>query len=149
MTKTELEIRPYQAEDNAVLTVVWLDASRIAHDFLGAAKLTEQSKLVSDIYLPQAETWVACLDGKPVGFLGLMDNYIGGLFVSPDAQGRGIGQAMIAHGLKLKGTLTLDVYAKNLRTVAFYEKQGFVETDRRPTDKEGLPFEEISMSLSG
>jgi putative acetyltransferase len=149
MNRTELEIRPYRADDNAVLTTVWLDASRIAHDFLGEAKLKEQSKLVSEIYLPQAETWVACLNGEPVGFLGLLDNYIGGLFVSPEAQGRGIGQAMIAQGLKLKGSLTLDVYARNLRTVAFYEKQGFVETDRRPTDKEGLPFEEISMSLSG
>lgn len=148
MTTTKLEIRLYKAEDNALLTSVWLDASRIAHDFLGEEKLKEQSKMVSEMYLPQAETWVACLDGKPVGFLGLIDNYIGGLFVSPNAQGRGIGQALIAHGLNLKGSLTLDVYAKNLHTVAFYHKQGFVETDRRPTDKEGLPFEEISMSLS-
>ncbi len=148
MKNTKLEIRPYQVDDNTVLTAVWLDASRIAHDFLGEEKLTEQSKLVSDMYLPQAETWVACLEGKPVGFLGLIDTYIGGLFVSPDAQGRGIGQALIAHGQKQKGSLTLDVYAKNLRTVAFYQKQGFVETDRRPTDKDGLPFEEISMSLS-
>ncbi len=131
-----------------MLTAVWLDASRNAHAFLGEEKLTEQSRLVSDMYLPQAETWVACHDGKPVGFLGLIDTYIGGLFVSPDAQGRGIGQALIAHGLKLKGRLTLDAYAKNLRTVAFNQKQGFVETDRRPTDKDGLPFEEISMSLS-
>lgn len=148
MTKTIVEIRLYRAEDNAVLTAVWLAASRRAHSFLGEAKLTEQSKLVSEMYLPQAETWVACIDGKPLGFLGLIDNYIGGLFVSPDAQGRGIGQTLISHGIKLKGILTLDVYAQNLRAVAFYKRQGFVETDRQPTDKDGLPFEELSMSLS-
>ena len=148
MENNTLEIRPYSAEDNAVLTDVWYEASRIAHSFLGEEKLREHRTLVSEIYLPKGETWVACFEGKPVGFLGLMDDYVGGIFVSPDMQGMGIGQTLIAHGLKLKGSLKLDVYAQNQRTCEFYKKQGFVEIDRRPEDKEGLPFEEISMRLT-
>lgn len=148
MTNNPLTIRPYQAEDNAVLTDIWHSASRVVHHFLGEDKLQEHRSLVSEVYLPQAETWVACLDGIPVGFIGLMDSFVGGIFVSPKAQGKGVGQALIAYGLELKGGLTLDVYALNARTCEFYKRLGFVETDRRSTDKEGLPFEEISMRLS-
>lgn len=148
MTNNSLKIRPYEAEDNAVLTDIWYSASKVAHHFLGEDKLLEHRSLVSELYLPKAETWVACLDGNPVGFIGLMDNFVGGIFVSPEAQGKGVGQALIAYGLELKGSLNLDAYAINARTCKFYKRLGFVETDRRSTDKEGLPFEEISMCLS-
>ncbi|AUQ54775.1 GNAT family N-acetyltransferase [Phaeobacter sp. HS012] len=148
MTNGSLTIRPYDTEDNAVLTDIWYSASRVAHHFLGEGKLQEQRSLISKLYLPQAETWVACIDGAPVGFMGLMNNFVGGIFVSPEAQGKGVGQALIAYGLELKGGLNLDVYALNTRTCEFYKRLGFVETDRRSTDKEGLPFEEISMYLS-
>lgn len=148
MTNNSLKIRPYEAEDNAVLTDIWYSASKVAHYFLGENKLQEHRSLVSELYLPQAETWVACLDGVPVGFIGLMDSFVGGLFVSPEAQGKGVGQALIAYGLELKDGLNLDVYALNARTCEFYKRLGFVEIDRRSTDKEGLPFEEISMCLS-
>lgn len=89
MTNTFLEIRPYRAEDNAALTRIWFAASRIAHAFLGEDKLREQSKLVSDYYLPQAETWVACLSDQPVGFIGLIDTTIGGLFCKAPSPGNG------------------------------------------------------------
>ncbi|PSL19581.1 putative acetyltransferase [Shimia abyssi] len=148
MTNNALTIRPYDTEDNAVLTDIWYSASKVAHHFLGEDKLHEHRSLVAELYLPQAETWVACLDGTPVGFVGLMNNFVGGLFVSPEAQGKGVGQALIAYCLELKGGLNLDVYALNVRTYEFYNRLGFVETERRPTDKEGLPFEEISMCLS-
>jgi ribosomal protein S18 acetylase RimI-like enzyme len=147
MTNTSLEIRPYRAEDNAALTCIWLAASRIAHAFLDEEKLREQSKLVSD-YLPQAETWVACLSDQPVGFIGLIDTTIGGLFVKPQAQGMGVGRALISHGLSLKPQLSLEVYTLNQRTRSFYEKLGFKEIGRRPVDDEGLPFEQISMLLT-
>lgn len=148
MTNTSLEIRPYRAEDNAALTRIWFAASRIAHAFLGEDKLREQSKLVSDYYLPQAETWVACLSDQPVGFIGLIDTTIGGLFVKPQAQGMGAGRALISHGLSLKPQLSLEVYTLNPRTRSFYEKLGFKEVGRRPVDDEGLPFEQISMVLT-
>ncbi len=147
MTSSNLEIRAYEAQDNAALTEIWHDASIIAHSFLGAETLLEHRRLVSDVYLPQAETWVACLNGAPVGFIGLMENFMGGLFVAPEAQGRGVGPALVRHGPALKGVLHLDVYARNARTVRFYRRMGFEETERRPTDKAGLPFEEISMTL--
>ncbi|MDV7141621.1 GNAT family N-acetyltransferase [Tropicimonas sp. TH_r6] len=148
MTSSVPDIRRYRAEDNAALTEIWHRASAISHGFLGAQTLLAHRQLVSEIYLPRAETWVAWLDGDPVGFLGLLDDFIGGLFIAPERQGQGIGQALLCHGLTLKGRLCLDVYAANEGAVRFYLRMGFVETARRKQDKEGLPFEEISMCLA-
>lgn len=140
-----IEIRRYQAADNAALSHIWFEASRRAHAFLGEERLTEQRKLIEQSYLPDAETWVALIDGKPVGFIGLLETFIGGLFVDPDRQGAGIGQALIAHALDLKRELSLQVYADNQQAVAFYKKLGFVEVSRQTHDDDGLPFANIEM----
>ena len=148
MTLKTLTIRPYEGADNATLTEIWYAASRRAHPFLGEDRLLAHRRLVEEHYLPEAETWVSCLAGTPVGFLGLLEDHVGALFITPDQQGRGIGRALIAHGLALRGRLTLNVYAANGRSVEFYRGCGFVEVERHPTDQEGLPFEEIGMLLS-
>lgn len=147
MKNLELQIRAYEASDLPWLSSIWHDASQQAHSFLGAPRLQEQRALIETVYLPNSETWVACQTGKPVGFIGLLDNLIGGLFVDPNRQGGGVGRALVAHALKLKGELHLEVYAENEKAVAFYQKLGFEETTRRAEDDDGLPFENIQMRL--
>lgn len=149
MDKNEVTIRAYAAADKKMLSSLWYQASLEAHGFLGEARLQEQRKLVEDIYLEKAETWVACLDGRPVGFIGLLDSFVGGLFVAPSAQGHGIGRRLIAYALALKGQLMLEVYADNARACAFYRQLGFREISRRPKDDDDLPFENILMRLDG
>lgn len=147
MKNLEIQIRAYEASDLPCLSSIWHDASLQAHSFLGATRLQEQRALIETVYLPNSETWVACQTGKPVGFIGLLDTLIGGLFVDPKRQGSGVGRALVAHALKLKGELLLDVYADNKRAVAFYQRLGFEEMTRRVEDDEGLPFENIQMRL--
>lgn len=147
MKNLELQIRAYEASDLPRLSSIWHDASQQAHPFLGVQRLREQRALIETVYLPNSETWVACQSGKPIGFIGLLDNLIGGLFVDPKQQGSGVGRALIAHALKLKGDLHLEVYADNKKAVAFYQKLGFEETTRRSEDDEGLPFANIQMRL--
>ncbi|HRL23414.1 MAG TPA: GNAT family N-acetyltransferase, partial [Brevundimonas diminuta] len=108
----------------------------------------EQQGLIESQYLPSAETWVACRGGRPVGFISLLDSFIGGLFVAPDQQGHGIGRALVAHALSLKGTLMLEVYTDNDQAMRFYEALGFREQSRRATDDSGLPFENAQMLLA-
>lgn len=149
MDKNEVTIRAYAAADKMMLSSIWYRASVKAHDFLGEARLQEQRKLIEDIYLEKAETWVACLDDRPVGFIGLLDRFVGGLFVDPSAQGHGIGRRLIAHALALKSQLMLEVYADNVQACAFYRQLGFCEISRRPKDDDELPFENILMRLDG
>jgi len=150
MKNLETTIRAYEAAtDLEQLSTIWLDASVQAHGFIGKRRLLERRVLIETKYLPAAETWVACRLGVPVGFISLMDGFIGGLFVAPDYHGQGVGRALITHALKLKGELRLEVYTSNTQAVAFYAAIGFQELSRRATDDEGLPFENAQMRLKG
>ncbi len=146
----ETKIRAYQAAtDLEPLSIIWLDASLLAHAFIGENRLLEQRTLIETEYLPNAETWVACRSGEPAGFISLMDNFIGGLFVAPHHHGQEIGRMLVAHALELKGELLLEVYTDNRRALSFYKTLGFKELSRRATDDEGMPFENVRMRLKG
>ncbi len=149
MSHTDTIIRAYRPEtDMKILSDIWLQASLRAHAFIGEQRLREQQILIETRYLPDAETWVACRDGRAVGFISLIDSFIGALFIAADQQGHGIGRALTAHALALKGQLTLEVYTANTQAMHFYEALGFREQSRRPTDDEGLPFENAEMMLT-
>ncbi|PWK72817.1 GNAT family N-acetyltransferase [Aminobacter sp. AP02] len=140
------KIRAYfDTTDRNPLADIWLKASRVGHPFLTEADLVDQQAKVREIYLPQAENWVVELDGQPVGFIGLIDSFIGGLFVDPAAHGHGLGKALVAHAAQLKGSLDVEVYAENEAAVAFYDRIGFAEVLRKPHDDEGLLHEVIRM----
>ncbi|PRX11769.1 UNVERIFIED_ORG: putative acetyltransferase [Martelella mediterranea] len=138
-------IRPFEADDNRRLTEIWYAASRLSHPFLPEDLLVRQRQEIAEKYLPQTETWVAVDDNGPIGFIGLMDQFIGGLFVAPESQGAGIGSMLLDHAFALKGKLALEVYAANHRAVAFYRRHGFCGVRRRETDDNGLPHPLILM----
>ncbi len=140
-----LQIRAYAPDDTQRLLAIWHAASIKGHPFFTTDQLQEQARLVGEIYLPQAENWVATLAGEPVGFIGLMDSFIGGLFVDPVRHGLGIGRLLVEHALALKGELTLEVFALNLAAIGFYRHNGFVETGRRISEEHGLPLELIAL----
>lgn len=163
MTEIHLTLRRYRAEDNAALSRIWRNASERAHPFFTAEQFDEQQRQVEQIYLPQAETWVALKDRVPLGFIGLLPAedaersqggqgafvgaFVGGLFVAPEAQGQGVGRALIAHGLSRKSHLALEVYAANLGARKFYARLGFRQTGQRERDDNGLPFPLIRLEL--
>lgn len=147
MENVKIQIRAYEASDLQRLSSIWYDASVQAHPFLGTTRLREQRSLIENEYLPKSETWVACQFGEPIGFIGLIDTFVGGLFVDLTFQSSGVGRALIAHALTQKGELNLEVYADNKIAVAFYQRLGFKEITRRSEDDESLPFENIQMRL--
>ena len=142
-------VRPFDAaEDTAILVGIWFEASLKAHAFIGRERLLEQKALIEHKYLPMAETWVASRGDQPVGFISLLDSFVGGIFVSPDCQGQGVGRKLIAFALERKGELALDVYSANEQAFRFYLSLGFEEVSRRPFDDEGLPFELTHLRLT-
>lgn len=146
----DMAIRPYDAAtDTRKLSGIWLDASLKAHSFIGEARLLEQRRLIEEEYLPKAETWVACHAGEPVGFISLLDSFVGGIFIAPDRQGMGVGSMLIAHALARKGELSLEVYTANQQAVRFYASLGFKEVSRRDVDDWGYPFQNAVLRLRG
>lgn len=148
MESTNLVIRPYDAAtDQETLSKIWFEASLKAHPFIGKPRLTEQRRLIEEEYLPKAETSVACLGGETAGFISLLDSFIGGIFIAPDRQGRGIGRKLISDALERKGKLSLEVYLANEQAVRFYKALGFREVSRRDADDFGCPFANAALHL--
>jgi len=139
-------IRAYRDTDNAVLAALWLDACEKVHGFLGAQVLQRQQALVAEHYLPGSETWVAVSGGAQLGFIGLLDDFIGGLFVDPGAQRQGVGRALVDFAQTLKGQLWLDVYEANAAARGFYARLGFEQTGRRAQDDLANPYPLIRLT---
>ena len=78
-----------------------------------------------DVYLPASETYVYDEAGMIKGFMSLAGNTIAALFVAPYAQGKGIGQQLMAKSKEVRQFLTLAVYKENTRSISFYRKCGF------------------------
>lgn len=149
MTNQNVIIRPFDMRgDTKQLSGIWFDASLKAHPFIGRQRLLEQRDMIEQKYLPNSETWVACRSGEPLGFISLLDSFVGGIFVAPNQQGQGIGRKLIGYALDRKGELSLEVYTQNEQAVRFYASVGFREESRRPVDDEGFPFENAHLTLS-
>ena len=148
MKNANVVIRAFDAAtDLKILSTIWFEASLVAHPFIGEKRLTEQRRLIEEAYLPRAETSVACLDGDAVGFISLLDCFIGGIFIAPRWQGHGIGRTLIADALARKGDLSLEVYTENERAVRFYRTLGFQEVSRRAVDDFGFPFPNAALRI--
>ena len=139
-------IRPAVAADHARLLAIWLAASRAGHPFLGETRLEADQAKVRDIYLPAAETWLAEINGEPAGFIGLLDDFIGGLFVDPDRHGGGLGRALVEHAAARHGALSVSVYADNAAALAFYRRLGFIETARGTEDDDARRLAVVTLA---
>ncbi len=149
MKNEDVIIRPFETTDTVELSKIWFEASLLAHPFIGESRLMDQKTLIEEQYLPSAETWVAILGDQPVGFISLIETFIGGLFVSPDWQGLGIGWKLTSHALTLKSELSLEVYTDNTQAMNFYSRFGFQEVSRRSVDDEGYPFKNARLRVIG
>ena len=119
-------MRPYQTDDTNALVSIWQKSNALAHPFLPQDFVAQVAKDMRNIYLPNAETWVLEQDGQIAGFIALIDNEIGGLFLEPALIGKGYGRRMVDHAAALKGPLRVEVFKDNAIGHAFYERYGFV-----------------------
>ncbi|OQS13118.1 GNAT family N-acetyltransferase [Nocardia donostiensis] len=124
-------IRRYEPGDEEVVLDLWSRAARQAHPFIPDEGRGERARKMREIYLRQADNWVAELDQTVVGLLGMIGSEIGGLFVAPEAHRRGIGRMLVEHALAMHGNVTLEVYEGNATARAVYDRLGFTELARR------------------
>ena len=120
-------IRKFKEDDLNIVMHIWLDTNIKTHHFISRQYWIDNYKVVKDI-LPKKEIYVYEDDdtNRVNGFIGLMDNYIAGIFVNKNAQSRGIGKQLLDYVKKIKVTLSLSVYQKNKRAICFYQREQFV-----------------------
>lgn len=98
--------------------------------------------------LAQRTVFCAFINNRMVGTIGLEQNTLVGLYVSPAQLGKGIAKALFLH---LEG-YAKDQQLKNLRLLAtpsgkgFYERMGFEMVGERDTIVRGIVFPETEMN---
>lgn len=118
-------IRHYSAADlNGVLSS-WENASKIAHPFLKEDFQAQVRKDIPELYLPNADTWVVDVDNKVAGFIALIGNEIGAIFLQPEHHGKKLGKLMMDKAQELHGDLEVEVFEKNSIGRKFYSQYGF------------------------
>ena len=139
-------IRAYRDHDLANVVNIWYEASKIAHSFISAETLTIQKDVIINIYIPKAKIWVIQDNEEIVGFIALLDNLIGGLFISPIHQHKGYGTRLIEYAKSLESNLLVEVFQANHQAQNFYKKCGFVVIGKRLEETTGFPL--FTMSLN-
>lgn len=130
-------IRTYRETDLEEMVRIWYDASVIAHPFMLASFWASHKSVMKEKYLPLAENYVFEQEGKVMGFISLVGEKVCALFITPEAQERGTGKALLEYAKVLKGRLSLKVYRDNRRAIIFYEKSGFKAVGKEIDDHTG------------
>lgn len=118
-------IRKHKPQDLEQIIKVWEKSSALAHPFLNAGFVEKVKSDMTKMYIPNSDTWVYEIENSIVGFISMIDNEIGGLFVLPNNHSMGIGTKLVAFVKKKHLTLEVEVFKKNHMGRAFYDKYGF------------------------
>lgn len=118
-------IRKFEKNDINVIMQIWKNENIQAHDFISKEYWESNYNFVKEI-LPKAEIYVYIIKERIVGFIGLNNTYIEGIFVDQSSHCQGIGTALLNKVKEIRNNFTLNVYKKNKKAINFYKKNDFL-----------------------
>ena len=123
-------IRKFENNDINDIMQIWKNENIKAHQFIQKEYWENNYKYVKEI-LPNAEIYVYVIEKNIVGFIGLNQNHIEGIFIDTNNQCKGIGTKLLNKVKENRNTLILNVYKKNINAISFYKKNNFVIKNER------------------
>lgn len=120
-------IRKFKKSDIKIIMQIWENENIKAHQFIPKEYWESNYNFVKKA-LPNADIYVYIIKEKIVGFIGLNNNYIEGIFVDANNQCNGIGTSLLNKIKDKRDNLILSVYKKNINAINFYKKNDFVIT---------------------
>ncbi len=136
-----MKIRQYESSDLDAVLSSWEIATRLAHPFMTDEFIAQERINVAEIYMPNTDTWVIDIDNNIEGFIALMGNEVGALFLQPDHHGKGAGKILMDKAQQLHGDLEVEVFKENSIGRKFYSRYGFKELEEtlhEPTGRQVL-----------
>lgn len=124
MKRNKSMVRRFQKSDTDKVMQIWLNGNEDAHPFIPKEYWRSNFSMVREQLL-QAEIFVCETEGEIHGFIGVVGEYIAGIFVEREYRSCGIGKQLLEYVKRIYGILSLSVYQKNERAVAFYSREGF------------------------
>lgn len=139
------QITDVKKQDCLQLIAIWEKSVRATHAFLSEEEIEQLKLLILNKYF--GVVLLKCIknEGKIIGFSGVADHKIEMLFVTPVAQGQGVGSALCRYAIEHQGAIKVDVNEQNPRAREFYEKMGFYVVGRSEFDGQGKPHPILHM----
>ncbi len=132
------------------LLEVWERSVRATHLFLPESEILNiKEKFLPDALKNISNLVVAQDNDKPVAFMGIEEQKLEMLFVTPEKRGKGIGKKLIEYGIKNFSINELTVNEQNPQAKGFYEHLGFKVYKRSEIDEQGNPYPILYMRLKG
>lgn len=136
-------------DDYPILIDIWEASVRATHEFLSETHIQTLKPLILEQYFDAVDLRIAKTDsGVITGFIGVADENIEMLFISPEYRAEGIGTLLLEHAITEQAAYKVDVNEQNPDAVGFYHHAGFSIVDRSALDGQGNPFPLLHMKLN-
>lgn len=127
---------------------IWEASVRATHLFLFDAEVNQiKSYVPQDLRDVEHLIVMETENGETLGFMGIENQRLEMLFLSPAERGKGLGRQLLQYGMKNYGLQELTVNEQNPQAVGFYEHLGFETYKRTECDEEGNPYPLLYMKL--
>ena len=134
-------IREKNNEDIKKIMDIWIKSNLDAHNFISKDYFYNNFDFVKDA-IENATVYVYEQESKVIGFVGINQEFIEGIFVDRNYRSKGIGKKLIDYCKKNYNTLSLNVYCKNKKAIEFYKREGF-EICEKKLEKDNKEFEYV------
>jgi GNAT superfamily N-acetyltransferase len=120
------DLRRARPDDAPAVAEVFLAARASAMPYLPELHTREEIRAwFRDVVLTDLEVVVALVDERVAGFAALDEDALNHIYVHPEMQGRGIGDALLARVKELRADgFRLWVFQRNTDARRFYEQRG-------------------------
>ncbi|WP_413676768.1 GNAT family N-acetyltransferase [Pantoea dispersa] len=143
-----MTISEVSKEEYHLLIQVWEDAVRATHHFLNEQDILRLRQLILENYFDAVVLRkVSDENHDIVGFIGVQDENIEMLFVSPAHHKKGIGARLVHYAIRHLSAKSVDVNEQNTAALGFYQHLGFQVTGRSSVDGEGKPLPLLHLKL--
>lgn len=144
-------IEVYERPANLIQSLlnVWEKSVKATHLFLSESEILNIKE-----YVPQALSTIENLvvakneTNTPVAFMGIENESLEMLFITPKESGKGLGKQLLQYGIEHYSIKKLAVNEQNPKAKGFYEHMGFQVYKRTDHDEQGNPYPLLYMSLS-
>ncbi len=147
MQDQDFEVVKYTDAYRAQILEVWEKSVLATHKFLKPSDFIEIKELVKSIDFNALEVFCLVRDSKVGGFLGVAEQKIEMLFLSPDYIDKGYGKKFMEFAINELKTIKVDVNEENTQAVKFYKKFGFSTYERTNKDDQGKDYPILRMEL--
>ncbi len=148
MSIDEFKIEKYSDKYRSQLIGVWEKSVLATHDFLKSTDFQSIKELVETIDFNAFEVYCLVQQNEVAGFLGVAEQKIEMLFLSPDYIGKGLGKKLLDFAINELKSDKVDVNEQNAKAVEFYKKSRFVTYERTDKDDQGNDYPLLRMKLA-